>query len=281
MPSWYSRTFNRTIFQSPESRTLIVQNAIESQFLQAENESFVAFFLSKELRFFETSKIYCDGTFDICRNFSNRFSQLYIISTTQTVLDRVISTPICFFFMKARRATNYTEIVDIKKVASEKAYSCPFQLKCSHGFSQALYRLSWRMNSNAGGSSLWRPYKWFCVKLYCWFDCTFFHYNQFFQFDSLSWNQICRKMFSFFEKSCSRRPISNFWHIVSHSLDFYRYYFLILEPFNSRYHNSRNDHYSLNRFSNAPLKLRAKKFKCPLEAIEGLLRTDFHWCLLD
>ena len=40
----------RTIFQSPESRTLIVQNAVE--FLQAENESFVAFFCQKNFVFF-------------------------------------------------------------------------------------------------------------------------------------------------------------------------------------------------------------------------------------
>ena len=77
-----------------------------------ENENFIAFFLAKELRFFETSKIYCDGTFDICRNYSDRFCQLYIFSTTQAVLDRVISTPICFFFMKSRRATNYEEIFE-------------------------------------------------------------------------------------------------------------------------------------------------------------------------
>ena len=42
----------RTIFKSPESRTLIVQNAVESEFLQAENESFVAFFFVKRTSFF-------------------------------------------------------------------------------------------------------------------------------------------------------------------------------------------------------------------------------------
>ena len=112
----------KTIFQSPESRTLIVQNSIESKFLQAENSNFIAFFLSKELRFFETSKVYFDGTFDICRNFSDRFCQLYIISTTQTVLDRVISTPIAFFYMKSRRAADYNLIFEFLSEKFEEEF---------------------------------------------------------------------------------------------------------------------------------------------------------------
>ena len=46
----------RTIFQSPESRNLIVQNAVESEFLQAENESFVAFFCQKNFVFLKPQK---------------------------------------------------------------------------------------------------------------------------------------------------------------------------------------------------------------------------------
>ena len=88
----------RTIPESPEGD--FIGEAVDTTFFQGSSENCDYFFLSRELIYLETQKVFGDGTFTLVKNL--KYHQVYLLSTTFSILDRVISYPYVFILMRKR-----------------------------------------------------------------------------------------------------------------------------------------------------------------------------------